>query len=191
MYRQHRILLLAAPALLGLVTPGACRHDPTPSVEGVRVDHGFVRSLQHDHLRFAAALASDEWITFEDYQAATLAFIGCASSRGATLRSEPELSKRLRYFYALETPPGRDLKAEVLACRKQYLDPVEFVWARYKPVTAQEVADAEELMTKCLQSASSTSDWQNVPPKPSENKRRECARSVFDRTGLPDYYVWE
>lgn len=189
MFRSHHSAVLNV--FLALLTLSACHSDPAPPVEAVQVNDEFRRSLQRNHLTFAAALSEDGWITFKDYEAATMAFIGCASSHGATLRANPEVSKRLRYFYALETPSGRDLRSEMLACRGQYLDPVEFVWARYKPVTEQEASEAGQLMATCLRSASSTAGGQSVPPDPSEPKRRECARLVFEKTGLPDYYVWE
>ncbi len=189
MFRSHRSAVLNV--ILALLMLSACHSDPAPSVEAVQVNDEFRRSLQRNHLTFAAALSDDGWITFKDYEAATMAFIKCASSHGATLRANPEVSKRLRYFYVLETPSGRDLRSEMLACRGQYLDPIEFVWARYKPVTEQEASEAGQLMATCLRSASSTAGGQSVPPDPSEPKRRECARLVFEKTGLPDYYVWE
>ncbi|MGB4861358.1 MAG: hypothetical protein WBO97_02770 [Tepidiformaceae bacterium] len=189
MVRSHCGAILTV--LLALVVLNACNSDPVPPIEGVRVDGEFSKSLEREHLTFAASLSRDGWITFDDYESATMAFIGCASSQGATLRASPEISKRRRYFYALETPPGRDLRSEILVCRKQYLDPVEFVWAKFNPVLKQDLAAAEQLMAICLWPTSSAAGEARIPPDPSELRRRECARSVFEKTGLPDYYVWE
>ncbi len=164
------------------------------SLDAVRVDARFVASLKSEGLSFPSLLADDGAINFADYDAATMAFLGCAATHGIALMGPPELSKRQRYYYGLTAPEGGDYETNLMECRRLYLDAVEFVWARYQPPTDQERAAAHTEMSACLES------WRPAPPQGplppgrlegSPDAIRDCSRRVFMDTGLSEFYTGE
>lgn len=129
---------------------------------------------------FEAALL-EGGLTFEEYEEAFFAFVGCIDEEGWSLVGEPTLTSRLSYDYDLVSSvretAGPEARDQALAglerCRTEYFDAVQRQWAIQTAMTETEAQEARDHLGACMRAVG-----YDLPEHPAQDDWNDYIRVI-------------
>ncbi len=186
-------------------TSAASSFGSVPSQEDFRFDRSRLQVVPNlsDYQR---KLLDDGVLTFAEYEASVLAYVGCVEEHGAVVEhvagdevmAGPDLNARGQYLFQTTLPhqPGKratlgELRAIESQCGTEFFDVVVQLWAEHVAPSETELVAARDALGECLREAGV-----DIPEHPSPTdfgpvaqslEYRDCSREVSEDFGIPGF----
>jgi hypothetical protein len=127
----------------------------TPNPDVLPLSSAMLRQHEPDASPYEWSLISDGDLTYSEYEASALAYVGCVTEAGLRFVEPPVADARGKFWFVIDVPDSAD-GAVVGRCRDEFHAVIDLLWATHVSQSGrgeEHVEAARRALVDCLRDA--------------------------------------